>query len=81
VSDPEQLKQKEVPLQTLSLQTSVADLSTTAILAACGIEAGATKGGQFDAYLTMSSALGDFHVHIHACATRVTDTPAPAVRH
>lgn len=71
----------EAKVAGMTLQTSVADLSTTAILSACGVNAGATAHGVFDGYLTVTSTLGTFHVHIHACATRAGATEAPAVKH
>lgn len=69
-------KPQDAKATELTLQTSVADLSTTAILAACGIKGGATVDGVFNAYLTVTSTLGTFHVHIHACAKHVESAPA-----
>ena len=73
---PRGAKPQDAKAAELTLQTSVADLSTTAILAACGIKGGATVDGTFNAYLTLTSTLGTFHVHIHACAERVGASPA-----
>ncbi len=69
-------KPQDAKAAELTLQTSVADLSTTAILATCGIRGGATADGVFNAYLTVTSTLGAFQVHIHACATRIEGAPA-----
>lgn len=67
----------EAKVAEMTLLTSVADLSTTAILAACGIKGGATAEGVFNGYMTVTSTLGTFHVHIHACATRAETPAAP----
>lgn len=72
-------KPVNLKIERVTLQTNVADLSNAAIIAACGL--GEVKDGQVDAYLTMTCALGDFHVHIHACATRIEGAAPPAVKH
>lgn len=69
-------KPQDAKAAELTLHTSVADLSTTAILAACGIKGGATADGVFNAYLTVTSTLGTFYVHIHACAKPIDAAPA-----